>query len=232
MRSVRLPGKVLRDLAGKPMLDRVVERLQRLRGPHLVVLATSDLPVDDEVAERAAGLGMPVFRGSESDVLDRFARCAAEFDLNPVVRATADNPFVDPEEGDSLLRFFSDRGLDYAANISSLGGQLPIGVGLEVFARTALEAAWRESSHPAHREHVNGYIHENGSRFRRATPPTPAAKRAPHVRLTVDTADDLLIAQRMIADYAATHDGDECVPTEWLVSHHHRYRPDPSPPSQ
>lgn len=197
MGSTRLPGKVLKPLAGKPMLERILDRLGRCRLADRVVVATSDKPQDDPVAAFAKSLGVPAFRGSEADVLDRYYGCACAFGLAHIVRATGDNPFVDPEEADRLIAFSRNGDLDYADAFA--GNGLPIGIGVEIMTLAALERSWREGSAPHHREHVNEYIQENPSLFRQATLLVPPEKRAPALRLTVDTFDDFSRAEALLA---------------------------------
>nr|WP_308252929.1 NTP transferase domain-containing protein [Pseudonocardia sp. ICBG601] len=94
--STRLPGKVLTDLGGTPVLDRVVAAARAASGVDRVVVATSTAPGDDAVAERAATIGVPVVRGSEDDVLARFVQAVDEHPCDAVVRLTADCPLLDP----------------------------------------------------------------------------------------------------------------------------------------
>ncbi|QCO07163.1 cytidylyltransferase domain-containing protein [Azospirillum argentinense] len=195
MGSTRLPGKVLRPLNGIPMLDRIVARLDRQAGFQLVV-ATGDLPGDDPVAAHAEALRVPVFRGSSLDVLDRYYHCALSFGFTQVIRATADNPFVDMEEGKRLLRRHQADGADYSLTID-----LPVGVGLEIFTFPALARSWREGRAPHHREHVNEYILERPEVFRITRVSAPEPKQAPGLRLTVDTAADLARAEALLVEW-------------------------------
>jgi len=216
MGSSRLPGKVLLPLAGRPMIDRVVDQLQRMTAVKMIVLATSTAPADDSLFEHVKRSKINVFRGSELDVLDRYYECAQAFDLDPIVRATGDNPFVDPEEGDRLVRFFHDGGLDYAANSPSLGGGLPLGIGLEIIGRDSLVRSWTEGRAHHHREHVNEYILENTARFRTGVPQTPPEKTAPNLCFTVDTPADFAMADRLLTLHAAA--GSPSQPgTSWLI---------------
>lgn len=213
MGSTRLPGKVLKPLAGIPLILRIVGRLQASRQTDIVIVATSHLPGDDVLAQRVAETGCPLFRGSEADVLDRYRACAAAYELDLIVRATGDNPFVDPQEGDRLIHFHRSGGYDYSNSFAAL----PIGVGLEVFSREALERSWRDGRAPHHREHVNEYVLENPQLFRCGHASFSQDKTAPGVRLTVDTPDDFAMAQALLAAYAA--DGGVGEPsTVWLVA--------------
>lgn len=216
MGSSRLPGKILMPLRGKPMLALIVERLKASRRPETVIVATSSAPRDSAAAALAESLGVPVFRGSELDVLDRYYRCAAEHGLSTIVRATADNPFVDPEECDRLLELHETGVFDYACAFPEFGSGLPVGVGLEVFTFAALERSWREATSAAHREHVNEYIQENPSLFKIGVLIAPAGKTAPSLRLTVDTAEDLTRAQELYERYDREAPGQP-VPVSWVI---------------
>lgn len=217
--STRLPGKVLQPIAGIPMIDHALTRLRRIHRAQTLIVATGDGASDSPLVRHINDLGVAVFRGSEADVLDRYYRCAETFDLDPIVRATGDNPFVDPEEGERLIDYFQAGGFDYAAAVTDLGSELPVGAGLEIMSRAALETSWRRGTAPHHREHVNEYVLENRGQFRCGCPPTPAAKRGLRLRLTVDTADDLRRANELAEAYAAGHGGDVTgLTTEWAIA--------------
>jgi len=186
MGSTRLPGKVLKPIAGKVLLDHVLGRLSLLAYPVKVVVATSNLPQDDAIALHCQSSGTAVFRGSETDVLDRYYQCARENCFEQVVRLTADNPFTDMEELQRLIEQHLIQHNDYTHSF----GVMPLGVGAEIFTFAAMERSVREGGAPNHREHVNEYIQENPEVFRIGLLEIPSAKRCPDLRLTVDTEDD------------------------------------------
>lgn len=193
MGSTRLPGKVLRDIAGHPLLAHVVSRLSLLRHEVVVVVATSTEVQDDEIASWCRSHGVTCFRGSEGDVLHRYWQCTVQFGFEHVVRLTADNPFTDIEELDRLLELHLSGRYDYSHSF----GQMPMGVGAEVFSRAALAKSHAEGHKPNHREHVNEYIEETPGEFRVGHLVVPAAKVAPELRLTVDTMEDWQKACRL-----------------------------------
>ncbi len=186
MGSTRLPGKVLMPIAGKVLLEHVLGRLATLRLPVLAVVATSDLEQDDAVEAYCAARGVEVFRGSETDVLDRYHRCATRYGFEHVVRLTGDNPFTDIDELQHLIELHLAQGNDYTHSF----GSMPLGVGAEIFSMAALARSAREGAAPNHREHVNEYIQENPGLFKIGVLDVPAAKRQGELRLTVDTPDD------------------------------------------
>jgi spore coat polysaccharide biosynthesis protein SpsF len=186
MSSIRLPGKVLKPIAGKALLDHVLGRLSLLAYPVQVVVATSDSLQNDAIAQHCLPKGVAVFRGSESDVLDRYYQCANENRFEHVVRLTADNPFTDIEELQRLIEQHLAQHNDYTHSF----GAMPLGVGAEIFTFAALERSAREGHASNHREHVNEYIQEHPDIFRIGELEIPVAKQRPDLRLTVDTETD------------------------------------------
>ncbi|MNK65816.1 3-deoxy-manno-octulosonate cytidylyltransferase [compost metagenome] len=216
MGSERLPGKSLRLMAGKPMVLWCLERLTMMRRSDALIVATSVLPLDDPLADALQARGYRVFRGSESDVLDRYFQCAAKTDADIIVRSTGDNPFVDPIEADRLIDFFAREHLDYACGSTDSTSGYPLGVSVEVMSRGALERAWREGDAPHHREHVNEYILEHPETFPQALLSPPPPLRAPGLSLTVDTLDDFLQAESYYREFLATG-ADSLVSVEGIV---------------
>lgn len=164
MGSSRLPGKILADLGGRPLLLRVVERARLAGTVGRVAVATSDGPADDPVEELCTRAGIPFFRGSEQDVLDRYYKAARHFGADPVVRITADCPLLDPAVVDRVVAGLSGGGWDYASN--ALKRTFPDGLDAEAFTFGALECAWREARLKSEREHVTPYIWKQPDKFR------------------------------------------------------------------
>ena len=208
MGSTRLPGKVLKPIAGKALLDHVLGRLSLLTHPVNVVVATSHLLQDDAIAQHCMVKGVTVYRGSETDVLDRYYQCTLENHFDHVVRLTADNPFTDIEELQRLIEQHLNQHNDYTHSF----GSMPLGVGAEIFTFTALEKSALEGHAPNHREHVNEYIQERPAVFKIGMLKIPAAKQRSDLRLTVDTEDDY---QR--ACVIAEHAPDRWVETEEAI---------------
>ena len=203
--SKRLPGKVLMPLAGKPMIQWIIERLKNCKKSNLLILATTSLKQDDPLVALSKKLGVTMFRGSSEDVLDRYYQCAKASRLDDIIRATGDNPFVDPEECDRLVDFYFDRGLDYACLSTNQKDGYPVGIGTEIFCFPVLEKSWQEGHAPHHREHVSEYILENRSLFKQKKMPALPEKCAPELSLTVDTEDQFQIAQSIYKTYLCEH---------------------------
>ena len=199
MTSTRLPGKVLMEVAGKPLLLHHLGRLRRANQVDSVVLATTTNATDDPVAELAENFGVTVFRGDEHDVLSRFAGAAAMVGADIVVRVTADCPLIDPGLIDQLVDRYMD-GREENPPIDYLGidtSRYPRGFDAEVFARSLLDEADRSAVDPAEREHVTPFIYRRPERFRLGTPLAPQKGAWPY-RLCVDEPDDLEVVRLLL----------------------------------
>jgi spore coat polysaccharide biosynthesis protein SpsF len=201
MGSSRLPGKVLADIGGKPMLYRVVVRARRARTLGQVVVATTSESGDDPIAAYCEQHGFACYRGHPSDVLDRYYQAACRYDAKTIVRLTADCPVIDPLEIDRTLAAFFEAQVDFAANRLPPPWKrtTPIGMDTEVVSIEALARAWREALAPYTREHVMPYFYEQEGRFR-----ILLVDREPdlgHLRLTVDTAEDLVLIRKIYAHF-------------------------------
>ncbi|MBI4762218.1 MAG: cytidylyltransferase domain-containing protein [Chloroflexota bacterium] len=164
MSSSRLPGKILADIAGQPMLQRVFIRTSRAASVSQTIFATTTDPSDDPVAEYCDFSGIPFTRGSLYDVLDRYYQTAKQAKAEVVVRITADCPVIDPELIDDVVNVVinAQPSVDFAANRLPPPWKrtYPIGLDTEVCTFAALERAWREAKEPHHREHVMPYFYE------------------------------------------------------------------------
>ena len=211
----RLPGKVLLDIAGEPMLTRVFERTKRSQLIDEVVVATSEDKSDDRIEDFCVQRAYPYFRGSLHDVLDRYYQAALQFSADVVVRITADCPIIDPSLIDqTILAFYgcgpsvlsrdqavpSDRkqlvggnspAWDFAANRLPPPWKrtFPIGLDTEVCTFSALKSAWHLAKEPHQREHVMPFLYEKNQPFQFLV-----LNHEPDfgdLRLTVDTSQDL-----------------------------------------
>jgi len=187
MGSTRLPGKVLRQIGSRNLLEHIFYRLTFLRHPVKTILATTSHPQDNVLETFCQKQNIACFRGSRGNVLERYYLCAQEFDLQNIIRLTGDNPFTDIEELDNLIDLHLGTGVEYSHSFDSL----PIGAGAEIFTFAALDRCYRHGVKDNHREHVNEYIQENPQLFEIAVLSTPPGKNHPRLRLTVDTDEDL-----------------------------------------
>ncbi len=163
MSSTRLPGKVLKPLAGAPSLARQLERLERSMRLDRLVVATSVNPEDEAIATLCADRGTACFRGSLSDVLDRVYQAALSQAPLPdhVVRLTADCPLTDWRLIDSLIEVHLKGGFDYSSN--TIPRSYPKGLDAEIVTLAALEEAWRKAANDYQREHVTPYFYQAGT---------------------------------------------------------------------
>jgi len=162
MSSSRLPGKILADIAGQPMLQRVFIRTSRADTVTGIIFATTTDASDDPVAEYCDFSGIPFVRGSLYDVLDRYHQAAKESKADVVVRVTADCPVIDPELIDNAVKTLNDGEYDFTCNRlpPPFHRTYPIGLDVEVCTFAALEKAWKKSAETFHREHVMPYFYE------------------------------------------------------------------------
>jgi spore coat polysaccharide biosynthesis protein SpsF len=184
--SSRLPGTVLKPLIGEPMLKRQIERVRRARLLDGLVVATSNDSSDDPIDALCQEIQVSCFRGSLSDVLDRYHQAAKRYLIKDVVRLTGDCPLADPEVIDQVISTYIKSGADYASN--TLEPTYPDGLDVEVFSFAALERAWLEAKLPSQREHVTPFIHCNPHLFRLAS--VRQATDLSAQRWTVDNLED------------------------------------------
>jgi len=200
MSSTRLPGKVLKELAGQTVLDFVVRRCQLSRRLAGVVLATTDEPIDDPIVQRGRLLGIDVYRGSRDDVLDRYVQAALGCGADPIVRITSDCPLIEPAIIDQVLECYERTGAEFICPIG-----FPRGSGdTEMVTFAALKRAWRatRTDETYYREHVLTYHFDHVDQFRHQEIPAPDEMQRLEYRLCVDEADDLEVVRRICEHFA------------------------------
>jgi spore coat polysaccharide biosynthesis protein SpsF len=195
--STRLPRKALELIEGRPLLEHCLRRLESA-GVARVVLATTSLDEDSALCDLATRLGIAVYRGSDTDVLGRMAGAAQAFDLDPVIRATGDNPAVDIDAAGRVLAALNGLHVDYVCEDG-----LPYGAAVEAVTRAALLRAEGEAHDPNDREHVTTWVKRRSDLWNLAFPAPPLPLRRPDLRLTVDTPADLAYMRSLFARAAA-----------------------------
>jgi len=203
MASTRLPGKVLETLRGETVLAHVLERCHAIAGADAVCCATLAGSEGDPVAAEAARCGAAVFRGSESDVLERYHGAAACLDAEVVLRVTSDCPLIDPEICAQVLRLRQAEQADYACN--NMPPSWPHGLDCEAFTFEWLERSVREASKPSEREHVTPYMRSHPE-ARKSNLAGPGGEAASY-RWTLDYQDDLEFMRAMFARLPAGPSG-------------------------
>ncbi|MCB0978678.1 MAG: glycosyltransferase family protein [Acidimicrobiales bacterium] len=189
MGSSRLPGKVLSDLGGMPMLEFQLRRLVPVTSvlDATIVVATSEHERDDPVAELAAGLDIRTIRGPEADVLGRFAIASESIPSETIVRLTGDCPLTDPSLVAETVSLHRAAAADYTSNV--LPRSYPKGLDVEVCSADVLNRAAAEATAPFEREHVTPFLYRRPDRFRLAN--LFSGEDLGRERWTVDTADDI-----------------------------------------
>lgn len=191
MTSSRLPGKVLAEAVGKPMLELMIERLRHVPELDEIVIATTSNASDDPVEALAKRLGVGVWRGSEDDVLARVLDAAQAHKADVIVELTGDCPLIDSAIVSRTINEYRRAGVDYASN--GLEQTYPVGMDTQVFATKILAEAAARTSNPADREHVSLYIYRHPETYSLLNVAAPKHEARPDLRLTLDTPEDLAL---------------------------------------
>lgn len=195
MTSSRLPGKVLLPIAGKPALERMVERVRRVPGIDQIVVATTVNATDDPIAELAAAMGVGCHRGSEEDVLQRVLDAANAYGLDVIVELTGDCPLIDPAVIAAVISTYRQAGVDYVSNCLN-SRTFPLGMETQVFATQVLADVARRTSEAEDREHVSLYIYRHPELYSLRNHPAPPPFQS-DLRLTLDTPADYELIRRV-----------------------------------
>ena len=188
MASSRLPGKMLSDIAGKPALLRLLDRLQRAKTLDAVVVATTEQASDDVLARTVEAAGIRCYRGSENDVLNRVVEAHRMMKSEIVVEVTGDCPLIDPEVIDLGVSTFLANDVDVVANV--VKPSYPMGIDVQVFRLAALAEIEQTIHDAAVREHVSLYFYDHPERYRILHLAAPASHHAPGQRLQLDYPED------------------------------------------
>ncbi len=202
MASTRLPGKVLADIGGMPMLSLIARRLRLAQRIDGIVLATSISSADDALVAWAGSEGVAVYRGSEDDVLARVVGAQRMMKGEIVVEVCGDTPLIDPQLVDRAVETYLAGGYDVVTNTSR--PSYPQGSEAQVFALSALEEVERNVVDAAVREHVSLHFYES-SRYRIAHLEAPEEQRLPGQRLQVDYPEDLELVRAIHARLSPVH---------------------------
>jgi len=199
MSSTRLPEKVMIKIDKEnTILDCVVNQLQDSKEIKNIVIATTDQKEDDVIVEFLQKRKMKYFRGSEKDVLDRYYQCAKKFNFSKIIRITSDNPLIDYEIADMVVKHFKSNNYDYITTdlpLDTFHRTYPLGYAVEVFTFSALENAWKNAKLLSEREHVTPYFYKNKEIFRQTS--IKNSEDLSRFRCTVDTKYDLELIQKI-----------------------------------
>jgi len=192
MKSTRLPGKVLKKLGEKSVLEILIERLRKSKTIDEMVVATTTSKEDDIIIKLLESIGVKYYRGSEDDVLDRYFKAATLFNAKNIVRITADNPLTNVNLIDLQVKLLAKNNYDYTTVKNVI-----LGLGSEVFTFNALKKAWEKARRKYQREHVTPYIYEHPEIFKIKCISAPNPLRRSDIRLTIDTPEDLKLYQEL-----------------------------------
>ncbi|KFL16175.1 acylneuraminate cytidylyltransferase [Geobacillus stearothermophilus] len=196
MGSTRLPGKVLKKVLGKTLLEYQIERVKRAKTIDEIIIATTTKESDDPIVQLCQQLSIPYYRGSEEDVLSRYYEAATKFNVDVVVRLTSDCPIIDPNVIDKVVEHYlenKDR-YDYVSN--TLTRTYPRGLDTEVMSYEVLKRVHEEAKELVYREHVTAYIYHHPDQFRLCN--VSNEKDESKHRWTVDTEEDFILIKNIL----------------------------------
>tara|TARA_B110000003_G_scaffold272896_1_gene309644 strand:+ start:8743 stop:9501 length:759 start_codon:yes stop_codon:yes gene_type:complete len=197
--STRLPGKVLKEVDGRTLLQTHLTRLKRCKKVSEIIVATTIKKDDNIIFNNSIEMGVKAFRGAELDVLDRFYQAVKNKNADWIVRVTSDCPLIDPSLVDKVINFVQENNVDYVSN--GLIEHFPDGQDVEVFKFLALKKAWENAKLLSEREHVTPYIrnHSNGKGSDLFTSINyPCESDYSNIRMTVDEVEDLKLIEILI----------------------------------
>lgn len=195
--STRLPGKVMLKIFEKPLLWYVIKRLQLVKTPNKLIIATATSKSNQPIIHFAKNLNLDYFAGSEDDVLDRFYQTSKYFKGEIIVRITSDCPLIDPAIIDRGLDIFLNGNYNYVSNVHP--PTYPDGFDVEIFSFKVLETAWKEAKFLSEREHVTPYIWKNSNKFTLKN--YENKEDLSKFRLTVDTPEDFILISKLIEQF-------------------------------
>lgn len=196
MGATRLPGKPLFKVKGKTLLEYQIERLKRVRQPNTLIVATTQNEKDQSIVAICKQEKISYYTGSEDDVLDRYLKTARHYDIDVVVRLTADCPLIDPDLIDKLLDEFLSHYPEYDYFSNTIERTFPRGMDIEIFKRRSLEEAHSESFLSSDREHVTPFIYRHPERYKLGS--YRYSEDHSSYRWTVDTQEDFTLIEKML----------------------------------
>ncbi|MGG7151263.1 cytidylyltransferase domain-containing protein [Clostridium neonatale] len=193
--STRLPGKVLKKICGKTVLEHDIDRLKRIRNIDEIIIATTELERDNRIIEECKKINVKYFRGSEQNVLERYYYAAKKNNADIVVRITSDCPLIDPEISSEIIEFYLENKGKYDYISNTIDRTYPRGLDTEVFSFRALKKAFEEANLERDREHVTPYIWDNPEKFRLGQYKNDVDYS--YLRWTLDTNEDFELINKI-----------------------------------
>lgn len=195
--STRLPGKVLKEVAGRPVLAWMLDRLKAVNNVDTLAVITSTLPQDDAIEELCRREGVLCFRGSETDLLDRHYQAGLHYQADAVIKVPSDCPLIDPKVVEKVVSVYRCNEFDYVSNLHP--ASWPDGMDVEVVSMEALEQAWKEADKPFQREHCTPFIWDQPQRFALCNVWYETGEDlSKTVRLTLDYPEDLKLIEALL----------------------------------
>jgi spore coat polysaccharide biosynthesis protein SpsF len=201
--SSRLPGKILKSLAGKPLLQYIIERLSASKSATDIIIATSSLVSDDPIAAFAIARNLQLYRGSLENVSERFLRCAETFNLDYAVRVNGDNVFVDPDLIDQAIDIAIADDLDFVSNVKDR--TYPTGMSVEVVKKDYYAKMIKQFDTADYKEHVTLFFYHNQESGKMRFFRNNELMEAQGQKLAVDTEADFIIAEKIIESMKKDH---------------------------
>lgn len=198
MTSTRLPGKVLKEVMGKPLLEYQIERLKKVKQADDLVIATTINKSDQPIIELCKKLNINYYRGSEEDVLSRYYEAAKQYQADVIVRVTSDCPLIDPAVIDEVINTYRENAHKYNYVSNTLERTYPRGMDTEVFSIEALKEAYDKAVLTPEREHVTLYIYSHPEKFRLFS--VKYKKDESSHRWTVDTEEDFILIKTILEE--------------------------------
>jgi len=211
MASSRLPGKVMLPILGKSLLARMIERLKMISHEAEVIIATSETPADDIIINEAINIGVPYYRGSLNNLLDRHYQAAKLHNADVVLKIPSDCPLIDPRIVDHVLDYFfaNQNSFDFVSNLHP--ATYPDGNDVEIMTMDCLTKAWEQASRELELEHTTPYIWENPQLFRLGNVTWPAGlDYSMSHRFTIDYAEDYYFIERVFRELYADNNNFSC----------------------
>lgn len=195
--STRLPGKVLKKLSGKSVLEHVINRVSKSNLIDQIIVATTTNKEDDKIIDECLKIGVNYYRGDENNVLSRYYETAFDKGYETIIRITSDCPLIDPKIIDNMIRYFNNENekyqLDYLSN--SLKETFPRGFDVEIFTFNSLKEAYENATLEYEKEHVTPYIYLNQDKF--TIKNYYNSNKYQNYRLTLDTYEDYLVIKNI-----------------------------------
>lgn len=196
MGSSRLPGKIMKEVVNKPLLEYQIEQVRRTKTIDQIVIATTTKDAEQPIIDLCERMSVDYYRGSEEDVLSRYYQAACFYGADTVVRLTSDCPLLDPAVIDEVITVFRSKSESYDYVSNTMERTYPRGYDVEVFSMKVLEQAHKEASQAAEREHVTSYLYQHPELFRLGQ--VKQTNNLSSYRLTVDTEEDFELIARLI----------------------------------